>query len=102
MDVEPARRDHELTNLNKVDWEEGWHFIRVLAQSEAGDLLPLVDTSGNPIPWTGADEGLAPRPNESDLFYVLPAEKWTLNRPSGRASARKASSTREPASSLPP
>jgi len=60
------------TNLNKVDWEEGWYFIRVLAQSEAGDLLPLVDTSGNPIPWTGADEGFAPRPNESDLFYVLP------------------------------
>ena len=60
------------TNLNKVDWEEGWHFIRVLAQSEAGDLLPLVDTSGNPIPWTGADESFAPRPNESDLFYVLP------------------------------
>ena len=60
------------TNLNKVDWEEGWHFIRVLAQSEAGDLLPLVDTSGNPIPWTGAGEGFAPRPNESDLFYVLP------------------------------
>ena len=60
------------TNLNKVDWEEGWHFIRVLAQSEVGDLLPLVDASGNPIPWTADDEGFAPRPNESDLFYVLP------------------------------
>ena len=60
------------TNLNKVDWEEGWHFIRVLPQSDSGDLLPLVDTNGTPVPWTSGDGDFAPRPNESDLFYVLP------------------------------
>ena len=58
--------------FNKVDWEEGWHFIRVLAQTEAGDLIPLVDASGNADSVGGADEDFAPRPNESDLFYVLP------------------------------
>ena len=40
-----------------------------------------MDTSGNPIPWTGADEGLAPRPNESDLFYVLPAGEVDVEPP---------------------
>ena len=58
--------------FNKVDWEEGWHFIRVLAQTEVGDLIPLVDASGNAVPWAAEDEDFAPRPNESDLFYVLP------------------------------
>lgn len=60
------------SKLGKVDWEEGWHFIRVLAHTEDGDLIPLVDQSGNPLPWSVNEEDFVPRPNESDLFYVLP------------------------------
>jgi hypothetical protein len=59
------------TSLAKADWEDGWHFIRVTAQGEAGDLLPLTDTRGNPIPWASDGEDGVPRANESDLFYVL-------------------------------
>lgn len=60
------------TKLNKVDWEEGWHFIRVLPLTEEGDLIPLVDDAGNSVPWAADEENFVPRPNESDLFYVLP------------------------------
>jgi DNA phosphorothioation-dependent restriction protein DptH len=62
----------DFNNLHKVDWEAGWHFVRLLAQTEDGDLIPLADESGHPLPWAVDDEGAAaPRPNESDLFYVL-------------------------------
>lgn len=62
----------ELNNLQKVDWEEGWYFIRVLAQTEDSELIPLVDDAGHPLPWAVNDEdATVPRPNESDLFYVV-------------------------------
>lgn len=61
-----------ITGLSKIDWEEGWHFVRVLAQTEDGDLIPLVDEHGDPLPWAVDDEDVpASRPNESDLFYVV-------------------------------
>ena len=40
--------------------------------TEEGDLIPLVDDAGNPVPWAADEEDFVPRPNESDLFYVLP------------------------------
>jgi DNA phosphorothioation-dependent restriction protein DptH len=58
-------------NLHKVDWEEGWHFVRVLAQTEDGDLIPLVGEDGEPLPWSADDNAALERPNESDLFYVV-------------------------------
>lgn len=58
--------------LNKIDWEEGWHFVRLLAQTDSGDLIPLVDASGYAVSWGADTEAVLPRPNESDLFYVLP------------------------------
>ena len=62
----------DLNNLNKVEWEEGWHFVRVLAQTEDGELIPLVDESGRALPWAVDDQdSTVPRPNESDLFYVV-------------------------------
>jgi len=62
----------DINNLHKVDWEEGWHFVRVLAQTEDGDLIPLVDETGHPLPWAVDDEAATvPRPNESDIFYVV-------------------------------
>ena len=69
------------TKLNKVDWEEGWHFIRVLPLTEEGDLIPLVDDAGNPVPWAADEEDFVPRPNESDLFYVLPDGEMEVDPP---------------------
>ena len=62
----------DLNNLHKVDWEEGWHFVRMLAQTDDGELIPLVDDAGHALPWAVDDEDVTvPRPNESDLFYVV-------------------------------
>lgn len=64
----------DLNNLHKVEWEEGWHFVRILAQTDTGELIPLVDEAGQPLPWSvDDDDAKAPRPNESDLFYVATA-----------------------------
>ena len=52
-----------LDKLNKIEFEEGWHFIRVLPWTVDGDPIPL-----------GADSGseAAKRSYESEPFYVLP------------------------------
>lgn len=76
--------------LNKIEWEEGWHFIRVVPQTEAGDLIPLLDAGGNPVPWAGMGDGIVPRPNESDLFYVLPEGDVEIE-PAQRAIPRESS-----------
>ncbi|AEP29400.1 methylation-associated defense system ATP-binding protein MAD8 [Brumicola nitratireducens] len=60
--------------LTGIEWEEGWHYIRVQAFDENEELLPLVDENNNPIPWgTSSEEQAGSRINESELFYVLPA-----------------------------
>lgn len=53
-----------LTKLNKVEFEEGWHFIRVLPWTADGD----------PIPFEATDIGSEEVKNtyESEPFYVLP------------------------------
>jgi len=76
--------------LNKVEWEEGWHFVRVLAQTESGDLIPLVDSSGHAVAWSADTEAALPRPNESDLFYVLPDTEVEIE-PAQRAISREPS-----------
>ena len=78
------------SSLNKIEWEEGWHFVRVLAQTEAGDLIPLVDGGGNPVPWSAGTDAALPRSNESDLFYVLPEGEVDIE-PAQRAVPREAS-----------
>jgi len=78
------------SSLNKIDWEQGWHLVRVLAQTEAGDLIPLVDAIGNPVPWSADAEAAIPRANESDLFYVLPEGHVEIEPPQ-RAVPREAS-----------
>ncbi|MEQ4702629.1 methylation-associated defense system ATP-binding protein MAD8 [Providencia huaxiensis] len=61
--------------LTGIEWEEGWHYIRIQAFDENDELLPLVDDRQCPIPWgTSSAEEAGSRINESDLFYVLPAE----------------------------
>jgi DNA phosphorothioation-dependent restriction protein DptH len=76
--------------LGKIDWEEGWHFVRVLAQTESGDLIPLVDANGHAIAWSADTEKPVPRPNESDLFYVLPETEVEIE-PAQRAVPREPS-----------
>jgi len=53
-----------LAKLNKIEFEEGWHFIRVLPWTADGDPILLETDSGF--------EG-AKRSNESEPFYVLPS-----------------------------
>ncbi|WP_374499689.1 hypothetical protein [Pseudoxanthomonas sp.] len=78
------------STLGKIDWEEGWHFVRVLAQTESGDLIPLVDANGHPVAWGADTEETLSRPNESDLFYVLPDTDVEIE-PSQRAVQREPS-----------
>ena len=78
------------SRLSKIDWEEGWHFARVLALTEDGELIPLVDEAGAPLPWGSQDDAPVVRPNESDLFYVIPGGKVEVDPPQ-RAVQREAS-----------
>jgi hypothetical protein len=52
-----------LAKLNKIEFEEGWHFIRVMPWTANGDPIPLEADS--------ASDG-AKRSYESEPFYVLP------------------------------
>jgi DNA phosphorothioation-dependent restriction protein DptH len=54
-----------IDKINSYDFEEGWHFLRVLPWTEEGDTLPLVESSESVA-------GERARPFESELFYVLP------------------------------
>lgn len=69
------------SKLSKIEWEEGWHFVRILPQTENGDLIPLVDQEGNPLPWSADDSATVRRQNESDLFYVLPEHDVEVEPP---------------------
>ena len=51
-----------LLKLNRVDFEEGWHHVRVLPWTADGD----------PIPMDVPPEQAGRRGNESEPFYVLP------------------------------
>ena len=52
-----------LDKLNKIEFEEGWHLIRVLPWTVDGDPIPLEADSGSEA---------AKRSHESEPFYVLP------------------------------
>ena len=73
------------TKLTGVNWDEGWHYIRLQAFDESDELIPLVDERGNSIPWgTSKEDEAGSRPNESDLFYVIPAEETEVEPLPGR------------------
>ncbi|MBA4496311.1 ATP-binding protein [Paenactinomyces guangxiensis] len=52
----------QLTKLHQVDFEEGWHYIRVLPWTAEGDPIPMVEDRDS----YGSPKGS----NESELFYV--------------------------------
>ena len=68
------------TNLAKVDWEDGWHFVRVVPCTVDGDPIPIVDEQGLPVPLVGDVED-SQSPNESDLFYVVKADDVEVEVP---------------------
>lgn len=78
------------SSIGKIDWEEGWHYVRVYAETQDGDRIPLADGEGNPIRFnTDAAETHA-SPNESDLFYVVTDDEVEVEPPQ-RAVPREAS-----------
>ena len=50
------------SKLNRIEFEEGWHRVRVLPWTADGDPLPIDEPSGP----------AGKRSNESEPFYVLP------------------------------
>lgn len=54
-----------IDRLNTYEFEEGWHFVRVLPWTENADPVPMVESTEVPA-------GERARPFESELFYVLP------------------------------
>lgn len=60
--------------LNKIEFEEGWHFVRVLPWTAEGDPIPIEEPT----------QQTAKRTNESEPFYVLP-EADLEEEPSQRA-----------------
>ena len=60
-----------LSKLNKVEFEEGWHYVRVLPWTGDGD----------PIPINEPGEQSERRSNESEPFYVLPGAELEEDPP---------------------
>ena len=75
-----SRASVSLLKLNRVDFEEGWHHVRVLPWTSDGDPIP-VDEPG---------EQIGKRANESEPFYVLP-DTALEEEPPQRAVPRAAS-----------
>lgn len=50
------------SKLNKIEFEEGWHHIRVLPWTADGDPIPVEEPA----------ERIGKRSNQSEPFYVLP------------------------------
>ena len=65
-----------LLKLNNIEFEEGWHFIRVLPWTADGDPIPLEADSGSES---------AKRSYESEPFYVLPDGGSVEEEPPQRA-----------------
>ena len=71
------------SKLNQVDFEEGWHFVRVLPWTVDGDPIPIEEP---------ADE-IANVPMRASPFYVLPDADLEEDLPSERCQGPIASST---------
>lgn len=78
------------SSIGKIDWEEGWHYVRVYAETEDGDRIPLADGEGNPIRGNTDAAETHTSPNESDLFYVVTDDEVEVEPPQ-RAVPREAS-----------
>jgi hypothetical protein len=79
-------------SIGKIDWEEGWHFVRVHAETDEGERIPLTDVEGKPISFNGAAEQTGAAPHESDPFYVVTDDEVEIEPPQ-RAVPRDSSLT---------
>ncbi|MCC5789787.1 MAG: ATP-binding protein [Opitutales bacterium] len=68
-----TQRSVSFTRIQSIDWEEGWHFVRVLAFTKDNNPIPLIDDSGSIIHHGTPedDEPFVPKLNESEQFYVV-------------------------------
>ena len=78
------------SSIGKIDWEEGWHYVRVYAETEDSDRIPLSDGEGNPVRFNSDASETHANPNESDLFYVVTDDEVEIEPPQ-RAVPREAS-----------
>ncbi len=78
------------SSIGKIDWEEGWHFVRVYAETEEGDRIPLADSEGNPVRFTSDLGETHANANESELFYVVTDDEVEVEPPQ-RAVPRESS-----------
>ena len=78
------------SSIGKIDWEEGWHYVRVYAETEDGDRIQLADGEGNPVRFNSDASETHARPYESDLFYVVTDDEVEVEPPQ-RAVPREAS-----------
>lgn len=69
------------SSIGKIDWEEGWHFVRVYAETEDGDRVPLADGEGNPVRFNSDASETHALTNESDLFYVVTNDEVEVEPP---------------------
>lgn len=69
------------SSIGKIDWEEGWHFVRVYGETEDGDRIPLADGEGNPIRFNSDASESPAQANESDLFYVVTDDEVEVEPP---------------------
>lgn len=58
--AKPDYKTPPLRRLNKIDWEEGWHYLKITPLDAAGDALDIA-------PGTHDLPG-----GESERFYVVP------------------------------
>jgi DNA phosphorothioation-dependent restriction protein DptH len=68
-----GKKTVSFNKLTGVDWEQGWHFVRIQAYTENGERLTLLDRKGQALPWLDdSSSEQTQTPNEGDLFFVLP------------------------------
>ncbi len=69
------------SSIGKIDWEEGWHYVRVYAESEDGHRIALADGEGNPVRFNTDASEMHANSNESDLFYVVTDDEIEVEPP---------------------
>jgi hypothetical protein len=71
-----TERSLSFTKLKGYDWEEGWHFVRILAYTDDNSPIPIVDDNQEIITnQSGDSEEYTKQLNDSDLFYVFTSDE---------------------------
>ena len=69
------------SSIGRIAWDEGWHVVRVYAETEDGERMPLIDQAGAALSNAVDTDGTQAPPNESDPFYVLTEENIEVAPP---------------------